>query len=280
MVRALVDTHVHLASPAWLEGSMGPYLDSVAEFFGKPLTEPIEATAERYDELGMTGVLLGWDAERHTGRPAIPNLDIAAIQDRYPDTFVGFGSVDPLRPDAADRVREVAGLGLAGLKLHPTMQGFDPAADEVMPFFEAAAAAGLAILTHVGTSGPGSRRPGGQGLRIDLAQPQRVDRAAAEFPETNFMLSHLGAPWEAETLAMALHKSNVFTDFSGWKLKYLSDAVRREMRGRLSTQICFGSDYPMIDPAAQLDDFRSLGLDAAVSAAVLGGNARRFLGAA
>ncbi len=257
---------------------MGPYLDSVVQFFGDPITEAIEATAARYDSLGMTGVLLGWDAERHTGRPAIPNAGVAAIQERHPGTFVGFGSVDPLRTDAAERVREVADLGLAGLKLHPSMQGFDPSADEVMPFFEAAAGAGLAILTHVGTSGPGSRRPGGQGLRIDLAQPQRVDRAAAEFPETNFMLSHLGAPWEAETLAMALHKSNVFTDFSGWKLKYLSDDVRREMRGRLRTQVCFGSDYPMIDPAQQLADFRSLGLDPAVAAAILGGNAQRFLG--
>ncbi len=257
---------------------MGPYLDSVAEFFGDPVTETIEATAARYDELGMTGVLLGWDAERHTGRPPVPNATIAAIQEQFPETFVGFGSVDPLRPDAADRVREVAGLGLAGLKLHPTMQGFDPSADEVMPFFEAAAQAGLAILTHVGTSGPGARRPGGLGLRIDLSQPQRVDRAAAEFPETNFMLSHLGAPWEAETLAMALHKSNVFTDFSGWKLKYLPDAVRREMRGRLQSQVCFGSDYPMIDPAQQLEDFRVLDLDTGVAAAILGGNARRFLG--
>ncbi len=259
---------------------MGPYLDSVAQFFGAPTTESIEATAARYDELDMTGVLLGWDAERHTGRPAVPNAAIAAMQERFPATFVGFGSVDPLRADASDRVREVADLGLTGLKLHPTMQGFDPSADEVMPFFEAAAAAGLMILTHVGTSGPGSGRPGGQGLRIDLAQPQRVDRAAAEFPDTNFMLSHLGAPWEAETLAMALHKSNVFTDFSGWKLKYLPDTVRREMRGRLRGQICFGSDYPMIAPAQQLADFRALDLDPEVAAGILGGNARRFLGVA
>ncbi len=278
MVRAVVDTHVHLASPDWLEGSIGPYLESVIEFFGAPIAEPVEATAARYDALDVTGVLLGWDAERHTGQPAVPNEAIAAIQAHYPDTFVGFGSVDPLRPDVADRVQAVADLGLAGLKLHPTMQSFDPSADEVMPFFAAAAEAGLRILTHVGTSGLGARRPGGRRLRIDLAQPQRVDRAAAEFPEMPFMLSHLGAPWEAETLAMALHKTNVYTDFSGWKVKYLSDGVRRDMRGRLRHQICFGSDYPMIDPAEQLADVKALGLDPDVEAAVLGGNARRYLG--
>ncbi len=279
MVRAIVDTHVHLASPDWLEGSIGPYLESVAAFFGDPITESVEATAARYDELDVTGVLLGWDAERHTGCPAIPNRAIAEIADRYPETFVGFGSVDPLRPDAVERVEEVAGLGLAGLKLHPTMQGFDPSADAVLPFFEAAAGAGLRILSHVGTSGLGAQRPGGQGLRIDLAQPSRMDRVAAAFPEMPIMLSHLGSPWEAETLAMALHKTNVYTDFSGWRVKYLSEAVRRDMKGRLRRQICFGSDYPMIDPAVQLADVRALDLGDELEAAVLGGNARRWLGA-
>ncbi len=278
MVREIVDVHVHLAGPEWLRDGIGPYLDSVAEFFGPPIEEAIEATAARYDELGMTGVLLGWDAERHTGLPPVPNRLVADYVERYPETFVGFGSVDPLRPDAAHRVAEVAGLGLVGLKLHPTMQGFDPSADEVMPFFAAAAAAGLRILTHVGTSGLGARRPGGQGLRIDLAQPQRVDRAAAEFPELPILLAHLGAPWEAETLAMALHKTNVYTDVSGWKLKYLPEQVKRDMRGRLRHQVCFGSDYPMIDPATQLTDLRAMELPADVEAAVLGGNAHRFLG--
>ncbi len=280
MVRPIVDVHVHLASPDWLHGSIGPYLDSVAEFFGRPIEEEIEATAARYDELGATAVLLGWDAERNTGLPPLPDELIAGYQERFPETFVGFGSVDPLRTDAPERVRRVADLGLAGLKVHPTMQGFDPAADEAMPFFEAAAGAGLRILTHVGNSGLGARRPGGQGLRIDLAQPQRVDRAAAAFPEMPFMLAHLGAPWEAETLAMALHKTNVFTDVSGWKLKYLPEAVVRDMRGRLRHQVCFGSDYPMIDPQRQLADLRALALPEEVEEAVLGGNARRFLGLA
>ena len=278
-MRDVIDVHVHLASPDWLDGAMGPYLGSIESFFGRTIErESVEETAARYDALGVTAVLLGWDAERHTGRPAIPNATIADIVVRVPDTFVGFGSVDPLRPDAADRVREVRDLGLRGMKLHPTIQGFDPATDEFVAFYEQVADAGLCVLTHVGNSGVGAGQPGGQGLRIDVAQPSRLDRVAAEFPDTNIMLAHLGAPWENETLAMALHKTNVFTDISGWKLKYLPEAVRRDMRGRLRGQVCFGSDYPMFDPAQQLADARDLDLAPEIEAAVLGGNARRFLG--
>lgn len=279
MTRAIIDTHVHLGTAEWMEGSLGPYRASAERFFGTTFaTETVEEMAARYDRLEMTGLLLGWDAERHTGAPALPNRLIADIVARHPDTFVGFGSVDPLRPDAANRVAEVAGLGLLGIKLHPTLQGFDPAAAEVQPFFAAVAAAGLRILTHVGMSALGAGQPGGQGLRLDVAQPWRFDRIAAEYPEMPIMLAHLGAPWEAEAMAMVLHKANLFTDFSGWKLRYLPEAVLRDMRGRLSGQGCFGTDYPMFDPEGHLADFRALGLPAAVEERILGGNARRFLG--
>jgi predicted TIM-barrel fold metal-dependent hydrolase len=279
MTRAIIDTHVHLGTREWLEGSLGPYGASAEAFFGTtfaPVT--VEDMAARYDELDVTAVLLAWDAERHTGRPGVSSATVAGVVARFPDTFIGFGSVDPLRPDALDRVAEVGDLGLAGLKLHPTMQGFDPAADAVLPFFAAVAGAGLRVLTHVGMSALGAQEPGGMGLRLDVARPSRMDRVAAEFPDLNIMLAHLGAPWEAETLAMVLHKANLFTDISGWRLRYLSDAVRRDMRGRLRRQICFGSDYPMFDPGTQLDDFAELGLADDVAADVLGNNARRFLG--
>ncbi|MEO8897941.1 MAG: amidohydrolase family protein, partial [Candidatus Dormibacter sp.] len=86
------------------------------------------------------------------------------------------------------------------------------------------------------------------------------------------------APWEAETIAMALHKSNVYVDISGWKAKYLPASFLREARGRLRNQVCFGSDYPMFDPQEHLRDVRSLDLGADVNDDLMHHNARRFLG--
>jgi predicted TIM-barrel fold metal-dependent hydrolase len=275
----IIDSHVHLATEAWVEGALGPYRASVEEYFRRRiLVRSVEAMAAEYEGAGMVGILLGWDAERASGRPAIPNDLIAAICRRFDDQFVGFGSVDPLRPNAVAELERFPDLGLTGLKVHPTMQAFDPSSDEVMPFFEAAARLQLRIITHAGMSAIGAGRPGGQGLRIDLARPALFDRVAAQFPGVPVMLAHIGAPWEAETIAMALHKSNVYVDISGWKAKYLPASFLREARGRLRNQVCFGSDYPMFDPQEHLSEVRGLDLGTEVNDALMRHNAQRFLG--
>ena len=91
------------------------------------------------------------------------------------------------------------------------------------------------------------------------------------------VLAHVGWPWHLETLAMALHKSNVYVDISGWKYRYLPDDVRREMSRRLSGQFLFGTDYPMFDPAEQLVEFDRLGLPEPVARRVLHDNADELL---
>ena len=92
MTRPVIDVHVHLATSEWLEGSIGPYRHSAEAFFGKTFTPVgVEDMVARYDALDMIGLLLGWDAERHTGLPAIANTRIADIVDAYPETFIGFG---------------------------------------------------------------------------------------------------------------------------------------------------------------------------------------------
>lgn len=275
---AIVDVHVHLPVPEWLEGSMGPYLESAQRYFRKEITaRPMEELAAEYEQLDMVGVLLAWDAETATQRPPLTNELVAGVVDRLGGRFVGFGSVDPHKPDAADQVRRLPDLGLLGLKLHPTLQAFDPSSDQAMGVFEAAAEAGLAVITHTGTSGIGAGCPGGQGLRIDYARPILLDRAAAAFPDMPVVLAHVGWPWHLEALAMALHKSNVHIDISGWRYRYLPPEVVRDMKGRLSGQFLFGTDVPMFSPAELLEDFHQLDLGGSADA-ILYGNAASLLG--
>jgi predicted TIM-barrel fold metal-dependent hydrolase len=274
-----IDMHVHLPVPEWLDGALGPYLASAERYFRRKATaRPIEDLAAEYEKLDMVGVLLAWDAETATGRPPLSNELVAGTVRRFPGRFVGFGSVDPHRPDAADRVRRLPDLGLIGLKLHPTVQAFDPSCDTAMRLFEATAEAGLAVITHTGTSGLGAGCPGGQGFRIDLARPILLDRAAAAFPETPIVLAHIGWPWHLEALAMALHKTNVFIDISGWRYRYLPPEVVRDMKGRLAGQFLFGSDVPMFTPADLLEEFATLALPQDVAEKILFANASRLLG--
>lgn len=273
-----VDAHVHLATEEWLDASMAPYQASVERYFHTKLApEPLAAMVDRYRAAGVHGILLAWDAERFTGRRPLSNERVAAIQAKYPDVFTGFGSVDPARPDAIARVRQIPELGLAGLKLHPTMQGFAPDEPRWEAFFGTAAELGLPIIVHTGTSGVGAGEPGGQGLPLDVCRPMRLDGWAAAFPHLRIILAHVGWPWHLEALAMALHKTNVYIDISGWRYRYLPAEVLRELRGRLSHQFLFGTDFPMFDLARQLEEFRALELPDAVRRQVLVDNAAELL---
>jgi predicted TIM-barrel fold metal-dependent hydrolase len=268
-----IDMHVHLPTGDWVCGCVGHYADSIERYFGsRPEPTGLDEFVALYERLDIVGVLLGWDA----GGKTLDNAEIARIS--ASGRFVGFGSVDPNRPDALDRLAEFPGLGLRGLKLHPTMQGFDPGDDRFLPFFDAAAELGLVLLTHAGTSGLGAGEPGGQGLRIDLARPILLDRIAARHPGMKIVLAHVGWPWHLEAVAMALHKSNVFLDISGWKYRYLPEEVQREIPRRLRGQFLFGTDYPMFDPEACLAELDRLQLPPDVASAVLRENAAALLG--
>jgi uncharacterized protein len=277
-VRA-VDMHVHLPTAEWVCGCIGDYLESAERYFGRSVeTETADDLIARYEALDLAGVLLGWDAERATGKAPIANEDLAEICRRSGGRFVGFGSVDPAREDALERLERFPALGLRGIKLHPTLQEFDPGDDRFLGFFDAAAELDLVVLTHAGTSGLGAGEPGGQGLRIDLARPLLLDRIAARHPRMPIVLAHVGWPWHLEALAMALHKRNVYLDISGWRYRYLPEDVRRDMRRRLRRQFCFGTDFPLFDPAKCLAEFDELDLPEDVAQLILRDNAAELLG--
>lgn len=272
------DTHVHLPTTEWIEGCVGVYAESVYQYFhSKMKMRSLEEMIREYEEASCGGLVLGWDAERATGAPKLDDALVARVCELSERRFVGFGSVDPLRDNAIDDLRRLPDLGLRGVKLHPGIQHFDPASDDVQPFFDEVAELGLMILTHAGISGLGARTPGGQGIRIDLAHPMRYDRVAARLPSVNIMLAHLGGPWIDESVAMALHKTNVYLDVSGWKAKYLPGDVLRSLRGRLSGQICFGSDYPIFSLPESLSGCAGLDLSDELRASFLRNNAAAYV---
>src|SRR5487761_915671 len=258
-----IDFHVHLPTPDWLDGSMAGYLEAAEAYFRSRVErQSLASLAAKYRALDAIAVLLAWDAEPATGRPRVPNSTVAAAVGEHPDAFTGIGSVDPHKESAVDEVAEIAALGLRGVKFHPSLQAFAPDDERFWPVFAACEANGLLALFHTGTSGIGARQPGGQGIRIDYAHPLKLDPVAAAHPGLT---------------AVALHKTNVYIDISGWSPRRIPPEVIRELRGRLSGQFLWGSDYPFLTPERCLDEFAGLGLGPGVAAAVLHGNAARIL---
>jgi uncharacterized protein len=137
---------------------------------------------------------------------------------------------------------------------------------------------GLIALFHTGTSGIGARQPGGQGIRIDLAHPLKLDPVAAAHPDLTIVAAHFGWPWQLDLIAIALHKTNVYIDISGWAPRRIPAEVVRELRGRLSGQFVWGSDFPFFTPDRCLADLGGLELPAEATRALLHDNAARILG--
>lgn len=275
-----IDMHVHLPTPEWLDGSMAGYVEAAERYFhSKVARRTVDEVADEYRALDVGALLLAWDAETATGRPRLANELIAEACAGHPDVFFGFGSVDPLKGDAAvAEVARIRGLGLRGLKLHPSLQGFAPDDERFLPLFAACAEAGLPVLVHTGTSGIGGGTPGGQGIRIDLAHPLRLDPVAAAFPSLTIIAAHTGWPWHLDLIAMALHKTNVVIDISGWAPRHLAPEVVREMGRRLQRQTVFGSDYPFISPDRCLAELAEIDLPAEARQRILVGNAAEILG--
>jgi predicted TIM-barrel fold metal-dependent hydrolase len=275
-----IDFHVHLPTPDWLDGSMDGYVEAAEAYFRSTVErQSLGELADKYRALDVLAVLLAWDAETATGRPRVPNETVATACREFPDAFTGLGSVDPHKGDAAvAEVANIAALGLRGVKFHPSLQAFAPDDPAYWPVFAACERHGLLALFHTGTSGIGAGQPGGQGIGLDYARPIRLDAVAAAHPGLTVVAAHFGWPWHMELVAMALHKTNVYIDISGWSPRRIPAEVVSELRGRLSEQFLWGSDFPFLTPERCLGELEALDLPEPARARVLRENAARILG--
>ncbi len=274
-----IDFHVHLPTPEWLDVTMKGYTEAAERYFRTPVARrDVHEVANEYRDLDLMALLLAWDAETATHRPRLSNDFVADAVEGHPDVFIGFGSVDPLKGAEAVRgVENIKQLGLKGVKFHPSIQKFAPDDEHYWPVFAKCQELGLIALFHTGTSGIGAGMPGGQGIRLDYCRPIRLDTVAAEFPELQVIAAHFGSPWHEELLAIALHKTNVHIDISGYAPHNIPEPVVRALKGRLQDQFLFGSDYPFISPQRCLEELGQLGIPDQVMEKLLLTNGRRLL---
>src|SRR5450631_668889 len=139
---------------------------------------------------------------------------------------------------------------------------------------------GGAAEQDLGGAGPLEVELDRQGIRLDYAHPLKLDPVAAAHPGLTIVAAHFGWPWHLDLTAIALHKTNVYIDISGWSPRRIPAEVIREMRGRLSGQFLWGSDFPFLTPERCLTELSGLGLPPDTLNTVLRDNAERILGLA
>jgi hypothetical protein len=276
-----IDIHVHVEIDADGHASLPPDLEAAAsKYFKADVDRPdIDAIADHYRERRMAAVVFTVDAVTHLRHEPIPSEDIARGAARHADVLIPFGSVDPHRADALDRIRRlVEDFGVRGFKFHPTVQGFDPSEERWYPLYAAMQDAGVPALFHTGQTGIGAGLPGGRGLRLGLSRPLLLDAVAADFPELQIVMAHPSVPWHEEALAMAVHKSNLWIDLSGWSPKYFPPEVVRYANSLLRERTLFGTDFPLLSADRWRSDAKLTDLKPEVMPGILRDNAARLLG--
>jgi Predicted metal-dependent hydrolase of the TIM-barrel fold len=277
-----IDVHVHAEVSRTGADGMSPELrEAAAAYFhsGEPLPT-VDDVAAYYRERNIAAVVFTVDWELQSGRPQIPNEEIAEAAAANADVLIPFASIDPAR--GVEGVRQARRLieehGVKGFKFHPNLQAFFPNDRSAYPLYEVIAEAGLPALFHSGHSGIGTGMPGGGGLRLKYSNPMCLDDVAADFPELKIVLAHPSFPWQDEAISICLHKANVWIDLSGWSPKYFPPQLVQYANTQLRTKVLFGSDFPLITPDRWLADFELLPLKDEVRPLILKENAIGLLG--
>ncbi len=221
------------------------------------------------------------------------------------DLFLMFGSLDVMNSLQRGLV-ELDGLArmglIAGIKLYPGYQNFNPSDEKVFVIYELARKYHLPVMFHTGElhhcCPRGERHNGGgrcgEVCWIDnlgyLAEPQSIQRAAEVYPDVTFVFSHLGNPFFQQCRQVMRQCPNVYTDISGQFVSGTEEDTpeyREELGNELqrfmqlpgaADRIMFATDFPIQSYQDSVDLVGLMNLSEADHQKVMYQNAANLLG--
>lgn len=212
---AVSDAHVHFFSHRFFTGLAKQKGADHAEALGPllqweiPAVDPVLLAAHWAAELDRQRV------HRAVLIASVPGDEdsVATAVHAYPDRFFGYFMLDPLQPDAVDRIKgAAANPHLHCVCLFPAMHKYsmgDPRVTEVLE-----AAGRLAVFVHCGLLSVGVRKKLALPSLFDMrySNPLDLHPVALRFPHTRFIVPHFGAGFFREALMLADLCPNVYLD--------------------------------------------------------------------
>lgn len=239
-------------------------------------TSPYDITSDellrRLDRAGVDKALT-WLRPPYMRDIAAGNRYVFEAAKNHPDRIIGFGWADPhLGLDVMrDEIKRcVEDYGFYGVKLNGAQNEFyidDPVLS--LPLIEAIAEKGKVIAFHIGTDA------------YESTHPYRMGKIAGMFPQTRFLMVHLGGVGfhDLSNAAIEVMQAHPNITAIGSAIRHINVLKAIKIVG--ANRLCFGSDAPFnlihIEVAAYQallqDDFKR---DERL--AVMGGNILRVLG--
>jgi uncharacterized protein len=224
-----------IASNTWLDYEAASAGVDVSVAFNIAVADPVGATGIPSD-------------------PARINESTADFVAAAPDRRIGFMSVDPNDPDClAEMERCRFQLNLAGIKLAPNYQHFDPLGVAAAQVFRRATALKLPIVIHQGAS-PIPDAP------LRFAHPLQMDELAIAFPDLRLVIAHMGHPWQRDTIVIIRKHPHLYADVSALIFRpwSLYEALRLATEWGVTHKLLFGSDFPLATPRETMNGLRGV----------------------
>ena len=200
-----------------------------------------------------------------------PSMKIHQVNDRIaivvkenPDSFIGFGCIDPNADEALKEVERIVSLGLKGIMLDPGFHrvfGWNSKVEELMvPCLDY----NLPVLFNNPNSEVGESEAMGSETYY-----RGLNQLAYKFPEVRLVVDTF---WPRIKELMRSH-NNIIIDTGGRNGITSGVGLVKDLG---PTRICFGSESPQNHPGLGIKEIRTLTLAPVYREMLLGKNAKRL----
>jgi aminocarboxymuconate-semialdehyde decarboxylase len=261
-------------------------------------------------DIAVQTCIFGWDTTLENCR--LLNDCAATIQKKYPGRFVGLAHVPPLEGEAGLKEfdRSVDELGLKGVTISSQVRGLPLDAQELRPFYDAAARWRVPIFVHPALAPKGYDLLKDYQLSVILTREFDLGVAVTRliaggvlerYPELEFVFSHFGGGIAGYKVRIARSSyrfklpkpfadyfDRLYFDMAGFEGSPV--ALRCAMEGIRPERMVFATDYPqnfnnddpkkgksVVGIREYITEIQSMPLDARIKNDMLGGTAARLL---
>lgn len=258
-----------------LKKAIKPYLPKI-----RRLTMSVEKFVELLNKMGVEkAVIFNLDEETPSGIAGLPNDYYAEIVRQFPDKFIGFAGIDPLKKKKAiQEIKRSYELGLRGIAIRPFMFQIPPTDKKMYPIYSTCVEFDIPIWFHISINYSTNT--------MEVERPIYLDVVAQDFPELKIIAGHGGWPWVNEMVAVAWRNPNIYIDIASYLPKYIGmqgtgwEPLMHFGNSVLQDKILFGSTWLFMGMSIKqlADEVMKLPLKEKVKEKWLYGNAARLLG--
>lgn len=159
--------------------------------------------------------------------------------------LIYFGSIHPDDPNSKSIIREMAGMGLQGLKFHPAYQDFPADSRKAYKVYEEAVRNDLILYFH---SGFDMSMP-----ETDYATIERFARVLKDFAGAKIVMAHAGGDGEWDKVLDLFGDKKCYYDTSFVLEKMALDKNAMELYRENEDSFVFGTDSPWQDQKRFVD---------------------------